>query len=358
MKIKRVYVQDGRHYYVQDLEERNAKTGRPKQRWIPLTRVDEGEAALHKALAELLGQALKRQGSMPAHLQEFRRVHIPGLRSIESRKEYARMYDAIGEAFAEFDSAAVEPGDVLTFLGNFQNALNTRGKYKARLSTFFAWCTLNSHTGVKVNPCREIRLKAPPKRKGKMNDERFWKIWDELTPMGRCFLELAYLTRQRATEIRLLRDSHIGPEAFPDYIHFVPTKTEDETAQDVHVRITPEIRAAIERARALRPKKKVVELHRREDPFIIQTRDADGYSKTGLYEVWRDAIDAAGYKGMNITTRDVRPYALAKMELAGVDLREIQKAAVHASVTTTEGYLEQHRTRLSDIRLPLPERSK
>lgn len=357
MKIKRVYVQAGRYYYVQDLEARNPKTGRPKQRWIPLTRVDEGKAALHKALAELLGEAPQRQGNMPALLLEHQAATLEGV-SVATRGEYKRMDDVLGEAFREFDAVDVEPGDVLKFLANFAAKLNTRQKYKARLSQFFSWCVLNSHTGVKVNPCREIRLKGPAPRKGKLNDERFWKIWDRLTPMGRCFLELTYYTRQRPTEIRLLRDSHIGPEAFPDYIHFVPTKTEDETALDVHVRITPEIRAVIERARALRPRKKVVDLRRREDPFIIQTRTGDGYSKTGLYEVWRDAIDAAGYKGMNITTRDVRPYALKKMEDAGVDLREIQKAAVHASVTTTEGYLEQHRDRLSDVRLPLPSRPK
>jgi hypothetical protein len=146
---------------------------------------------------------------------------------------------------------------------------------------------LNSHTGVKVNPCREIKMSRPPKRRGKLNAERFWKIHDALTPMGQCFLELTYLTRQRPTEIRLLRDSHIGGRA--DYIHFVPTKTEDSRRPlEVDVLITPEIRAAIERARALRPQRKVVDLERRRDPFIIQTRTGDGYSKNGLYEVWRD----------------------------------------------------------------------
>lgn len=352
MKIKRVYVQDGRHYYVQDLEERNPKTGRPKQRWIPLTRVDEGEAALHKALAELLGTPIERQGNVAQLLEEFKAVTFPNL-TVQVRGEYQRMIETIGKAFREFDAAEVEPGNVIAFLqANFATKVNTRGKYKGLLSQFFGWCTLNSHTGVKVNPCREIKMSRPPRRKGRMTAERFWAIHDRLPPMGQCFLELMYFTAQRPTEIRLLRDSHIGSER----IRFTPTKTEDETALDVDVLITPEIRAVIDRARALRPKKKVVDLRRREDLFVIQTRTGDGYSKTGIYEVWRDAIDAAGFKGMNITTRDVRPYALAQMEKAGLDPREIQKAAVHSSVTTTEGYLEQHRERISDARIPLPER--
>jgi integrase len=357
-KIRRVYEKDGRHYYVQDLEERNPRTGRPKQRWIPLTRVDEGQPALIKALDELLGKPAERRGTLPDHIEEFKKVLYPNVKPY-TRDEYERMLGEIATGFKQFDSADVEPGDIITFLqDNFATKLNTRSKYKGLLSSFFSWCCLNSHTGVKVNPCREIKMSRPPKRRGKLNAERFWKIWDNLTPMGRCALELLYLTRQRPTEIRLLRDSHIGPADCPDYIHFVPTKTEDETAEEVRIRITPEIRDVIARARALRRKPKVVELSRQRDPFIIQTRTGDGYSKNGFYEVWRDAIDAAGYTGMNITTRDVRPFALAQMEKLGFDLREIQKVATHSSVTTTEGYLDQHRERLSDARIPLPERMR
>jgi integrase len=46
------------------------------------------------------------------------------------------------------------------------------------------------------------------------------------------------------------------------------------------------------------------------------------------------------------------------MEDMGYEVRDIQKAAAHASITTTEGYLNQHRDRLSDARLPLPQRPK
>lgn len=352
MKIPRVYTQYGRYYYVQDLEERNPKSGRPKQRWIALTRVDAGEAELHKALAELLGQPAEPIGNMPALLKEFRAVHLPGL-TVDVRTEYERMYDAIAKGFRRFDAGDVEPGDVIKFLNdNFTGKLNSKGKYKARLSTFFSWCVLNSHAGVKVNPCREIKLSAPPRRKGKMNAAIYWKIHEALTPMGQCFLELTYLSRQRPTEIRLLRDSHVGPER----IRFVPTKTERSSAAEVDILITPEIRAVLERARALRPHKKVVQLERRRDAFIIQTRDGGGFSKSGFYEVWRDALEKAELLGRNITTRDIRPFAGAAMERLGYSKEEIQKSFAHSSVTTTEVYLDQHRDRLSDARLPLPER--
>ena len=348
LKIPRVHVQHGRYYYVQDLEARRA-SGRPQQKWHPLTRVDAGEPALLQVLAELLGEQARREGNFTQLLEVFKKEHLPRL-SVTARKEYTRMYDVAAAAFHEFDVDQVAPGDVLGFLGNFNAHPTTRRAYKARLSTFFSWCVLNSH--LQANPCREIKLKAPARRKGKMNDALYWAIYDALSPMGRCFLELAYFTRQRPTEIRLLRESAIGE----DRIHFVPSKTEDSSGEEVDVLITPEIRAALERARSLRQKPKVEQLARRRDPFIIQTRDGDGYTKTGLYEVWRDGIAAAGLQGRNITTRDIRPFALAKMEQLGYPVEKIRQAAAHTTTAQTDQYLNQHRDRLSDARLPLPER--
>lgn len=351
MKIPRVIEQHGRFYYVQDLQERNPRTGRPKQRWHPLTRVDAGEAALLQALAELLGQAPKREGDFKTHLATFRAEHLQEL-SVTARKEYARMYDVAEKAFVEYNIAQVSAGVVKKFLGNFAEHPTTRLAYKARLSTFFSWCVLNGV--IDVNPCREIRLKAPPKRRGKLNDALYWRIHDALTPMGQCFLELTYYTRQRPTEIRLLRESAIGA----DRIRFVPTKTEDSSGEEVEVVITPEIRAALDRARALRPRPKVAQLERHRDPFIIQTRDGDGYSKTGLYEVWRDALVAAGLQGRNITTRDIRPFALWKLKQLGHPVDVIRQAAGHTTTDQTDQYLNQHRDRLVDVRLPAPERPK
>lgn len=351
MKLRRVYKQDGRYYYVQDLAERNPRTGRPRQKWHPLTRVDEGEAALHQALAALLGEPQKRQGNMPVLVKAFLKEHLKGL-TLGVADEYERMFDVIEKAFEQFDVGQVKPGTVRAFLlGNFGDKPTARHHYKARLSTFFSWCVLNDH--LQVNPCRELRLKAPPKRKGQMTAERFWRIWDKLTPMGRCFLELLFLTRQRPTEIRLLRESAIGDT----HIHFVPTKTEDSSGEEVYILRTPEINAVLERARALRPPSgTVVPLQRRRDPFIIQTRDGDGYTKNGLYEVWRDAVNAAGEDCRGVTTRDVRPFALKAMEDAGYDLKQIKLSAAHALTATTEGYLNQHRDRVSDARIALPPR--
>lgn len=351
-KATRITIKNGRYYYIQDLDVRNPLTGKPKQKWHKLTRVDEGPAAMHEAVGQLLAEPVEALGKLPALIKDFSRVHFVTL-DAGVKKEYERMFAVISKAFAEFNGPEISAGIIEEFLNNnFAGKLNTWGKYKARLSTFFSWCVRNSaKTGVTVNPCREIKAKKPPKQRGRLNAEIYWKLYDALTPMGQCFLELMYLTRQRPTEIRLLRESQIGPER----IHFEPTKTINSSGEDLRLLITPEIRACLERARALRPKAgKVADLAKHRDPYIIQARDGDKYTKNGLYEVWRDACDAAGTKG--VTTRHVRAYALSEMEKAGHGLREIQTAAVHSTSGTTEVYLDQYRERVSDARQLLPAR--
>ena len=51
MKIPRVHQSHGRWYRSVDTEER-LPNGKRRQKWVPLTRVDEGEQALMRALAD------------------------------------------------------------------------------------------------------------------------------------------------------------------------------------------------------------------------------------------------------------------------------------------------------------------
>jgi hypothetical protein len=308
MKLPRVYEKAGSLYYVEDLPERapdrlidgRRVSGRPKQKWHRLCRADAGEAALHEALAAFHGRRDSRErGNMKTLLAEHRLAQAATLRSFAVRKEYERMYDVIGRAFAEFDAVEVEPGDVLDFLNtNFGEKRTARRAYKARLSTFFSWCVLNAgRTGVRENPCREIRLQAPAKRKGRMSGALYWAMHEALPEIGRLFLELCYATRQRPTEIRLLRDSSILAER----IRFEPSKTLSSSAEYVEIARTPWINAALERLRELRDARlrerikarKVIPLDEQRDPFLLLSEDGTPFTKSGLNTVWRRAREKA-----------------------------------------------------------------
>lgn len=350
--INRVYPKGGSWYYSEDLEERGP-TGRPKQQWHWLCRIDAGEAALHEALAAFHGKERER-GNIKARIKAFSEVHFRTL-SFGVRKEYERMFDVIGKAFADFDDGEVRPGDVVDFLNdNFAAHPTARRHYKARLSTFFGWCVLKGF--IPVNPCREVKLRQPPKRRGRMNAAVYWAMHDALPEPGKLFLELTFVTRQRPTEIRLLRESWIKS----DRIRFEPSKTEHSSAEYIELARSPRINELLDAMRTLRAKnlrrRKVVSMKEQKDPYLLVSEDGKPYTKSGLNTLWRRARMKAGHP--EVTTRDVRPFALSQMEKEGHPVEKIREAAAHTTTGQTEDYLNQHRERFSSVVLVPPPRPK
>lgn len=343
-----IATKSGRYYWRQFLAGR-------KQRWVALTRVEEGEAALLAKLAELRARAdqAAHQGNLPELVREFQASLA--LRP-EVAKEYARIYSYVAKRFADFDVDQVRPRDVLDFLAKWADKPTMRRAYKSRLSQFFAWCVLTGY--MQANPCREIRLPKLPRRRGRLDVGAFWKIHDALPAKWQCFLALMYLTGQRSTEVRLLRESAIGPER----IRFEPTKTRGSSGEHVEVVITPEIRAELERARAIRDDERrrrekratVVALIQRGDELLFTGKKGRLYTRWALRCAWHEARKTAGLTG--ITSKDVRPFSLSAMEKAGYSLEAIRRAAAHTTTAMTEHYLNQHRERVSEARLQMPTR--
>jgi integrase len=339
MKIPRVYKSNGRYFYVRDLAERNPN-GRPRQKWIPLSRVKDGEAALHTALGKLLDEH-KPTANFTATLNLFMAEHFLDL-APDTVKEYRRNYAVIAKAFADFNVDQVTTPVCHQFLAdNFAGKPTARQHYKARLSTFFRWCVDKGYCT--TNPAN-FWLKRPPKRSARMDAEKFHAIRDALSPMGKCFLDLCYLTAQRTTEIRLLRWSQIKDGK----IKFLPTKTAKSSGATVSVPVTADIQEVFDRAKALG---KVQQIGK-GDSYIIQSQDGGRFSKTGLISVWKRACAKAGIVG--VTAKDIRPFALTMAEKAGYSIEDLRKGAAHTSVATTEGYLARYREVDSPIRLKLP----
>lgn len=359
VKITRVTEKDGRYYYIEDLPERHPdvivdgvrRKGRPKQKWHKLTRVEEGEAALLEAVRAFKAQrAGPRKGDLPTHMATFVAEIGPTRKSYQTRRDYERMCDIVGAKLEQFNVREVGPEDIDTFLARFNTKPAAKRSYRACLSTFFSWCVLHQRTtGVIANPVREIKLKKQPKRKRKIRNSADWfAIYDRLSPKGQCFADLCFLMTARPTEIRLLDEAQI----FDGLIHFTPTKTEDSSGESIDWPVTAEIERVLERARKLN---KVRALPGRSCP-VIQNDEGEFYGTVELGKEWRAATAAA--KLPDVTTRDIRPYALVCAEQRGYDLRALQHAAAHANANTTQGYLDQYRDAVSPVRLSTPERPK
>lgn len=338
----RVYVRNGAYYFV----DRSS-------RWKRLARVTEGEAAMYTALSHILNGE-PRKGNMVTALERFRIAHLPAL-TYSTRKEYERMFDVIAKAFAEFDVAQVQPRHVVQFLSNFSTTPTAKRHYKARLSTFFRWTVIEQ--GLRTdNPCSELRIKAPPRRKLKWTDELFHAVRDRLSPMHQVYHDLSFLLYQRTTDVRLLKRSQIRDGV----IHFTPSKTERSSGAEVDIPITPAIQAVLDRAAAIAKEWKIV------CPYVIHTRQGTAYTRSGIYSEYRRADeqivgkDAEGKQRplLGLNPKSLRPYAATAAKRQGYGIEQLQVALAHTSVTTTEGYVQQHEVPVSAVMLQLPVRAK
>lgn len=324
-------------------------------RWHKLCREDEGEARMYEALAKLK-RAERDPDRMPVAIEQFKLEHLPTL-AYSTRVEHTRIYDLLSAEFAEFTVAEVRPTDIARSLkNNWPTQLRMRKHAKSRLSTFFSWAV---ESGLRDdNPCRDLRLKDPPRHQMKWTDRSFHAIRDRLSGMLQCYLDLSFLLHQRTTDVRTIRWSQMRDGV----IHFKPTKTAKSSGAAVDIPITPEIAAVLDRARSLA---KIKPLPGGDAPVIQQSTGAP-YTRFGIRSAFDRAAEAAGLTtrpdgaarapASGLTAKDLRPYATTVAKRQGYTLEQLKVALAHTSITTTEGYVQQHSTPVSEVRLQLPNR--
>ncbi|WP_454711000.1 tyrosine-type recombinase/integrase [Cupriavidus nantongensis] len=355
----RVYARGASFYWV-----------RPSDgKWIRLSRMDEGQAKMLARLATEVGdfEANRGAGNIPTLVDEYVRLH-----KAEHREKAWPAYGRyVKDAFADWDVQNVAPADVRDFLkDNWAGKLHMQRVMRSFMSGFCDWCI--GKRLISANPCREVKLKKPPPRAVYMPDNEFLAIRSNMAtyvretkrgpiqaavPAGdmmQCFVDLCYLTVQRSTEIRLLRwkpdPGNPGGASWVDkqagVIHFVPTKTEDSSAESVDWPITPEIEAVLERARTIGKVKSV---------YVINNNVGKAYTANGILSAWKRAAKRAKLTERGYTVKDIRAKAITDAERHGYSLEQLQVAATHTDAKTTQIYLKARNVPRSEVRLSLPK---
>lgn len=341
------------------------------QKWIRLCRADEGERHMLKRLAEEIGAFEDNAGTgdMGPLIAEYVRLH----KAAHKEKAWPAYGKYAGEAFKDFRLTTVAPADVVDFLRqNWTGKLHMQRVMRSFMSGFFDYCI--GKRLIAANPCREVKLKKPKARDVYITDAHFGAIRAKLAsyvrvtkagqeivskvPAGemmQCFVDLCYLTAQRSTEIRLLRwkadPGAAGGSSWVDWdakvIHFVPTKTEDSTAEAVDWPITPEIKAVLKRAQTLGKVK--------SSQFVIHSIEGQPYEANAVLTAWKRAATRAKLSEQGYTVKDIRAKALTDAERAGYTLAQLQVAAAHADSKTTEIYVKSRAVPVSEVRLKVPK---
>lgn len=349
-----VTIKHGRYFRVQGLR---AENGRRKQKWLPLSRVDEGMAALYLALAEL--EKAPSADKMPDKITSWLKVSLPGL-SASEQVETSRMADVISKVFADFRVEQIQAKHVHEFLTtNFviPGKLRTAQRYRNVLNRFFRWAIVQ---GIRTdNPVEPISLKAPQKRDRYVSDTEFHAIRDALLlgedgrktasgPMMQVYVDLLYLTGQRGQDIRLLRWHQIDETL--GVIRFKPSKTIKSSGAKVDVPITQAIEEVLVRAKAH------MRARARLSPYVVHNLEGSAYTAHGVGTAWERARKRAGIE--DATLKDLRAKHATDAEKAGYAVDDIRKALAHEDSSTTRVYLKQRAEVLSPVELSFPGKPK
>lgn len=346
-----VTIKSGRYYRVQYLWIEN---GKRRQKWHPLSRVEEGLAALYRALSLLADEPSDKTKDIPHLIPLFLRQTLPRL-SMAEQKETSRMGGEISEAFSEFNITQAQAKHILLFLNQWtlNGKARSAQRYRAILSKFFRWAILQGYRT--DNPVDAIRLKSPPARDRYVTDEEFIKIRAALAvgddgrknssgEMMQIFVDLLYLTGQRATDVRQLRWEQIDEKE--GVIKFKPSKTIKSSGAKVNIPITKAICRVIDRAKELRITKSMT------SAFVIHTSCGTAYTSHGVGSAWERARRRAGVE--NATLKDLRAKHASDAERAGYRLDQIQDTLAHEDSSTTRTYLKQRMPKRSAVELSIP----
>lgn len=371
---RRVYKKHGCFYFVPAEPMLDPKDGKMK-RWIPLARIDDGEAAMLLALGNLIQDAAQNGESMRYVCAEFKKHKLKRYTE-ETRDTYGRYLDAIGNAFADFSARQVTTKSWAQFLrDNFSDKPNTAQKYTALARKLFKFVI--SELGLREdNPIDQIELDdyeterrlilptheqvAAIRQAGmtsKVRSDTGKSLPTASGPMFACLVDAAYLLWARAIDVRELKESQIDG-GLGGFIRVTPSKTMKSSGKSVDIRITPPIWEVIERARAV---KKGYKVHGKPliTGYVFPTMKGKPYSKSGLFSMWDRARDRLGIgkdspPEERIQYRDLRALGATDAAKAGKKLDEIQARLTHTSSKTSEIYIKEAIPDRSEIDLPLP----
>lgn len=229
LSIPGVTEKDGRYYKI----IRNV--------WHKLSRIDEGENCLLRALYEL-------DPAQPGTLGELMRVYqAAGMDTLRAstQKRYALILTRLDHHFGKMRIGALKPSHIAVFLEKRRKA----GRGGTAANREFAVLSSVHNFGMRqgwleANPCLGVRRNPEHPRKRYVTNEEFLEAFERSPEPFQDLIAFAYLTGIRQTDvINLRRVEDLGP----DGITFVESKTGKLHKQEWSDAVRYFVRRAIER---------------------------------------------------------------------------------------------------------------
>jgi integrase len=350
-----IYIASGRYYKL-------VREG-AKKRWLPLSRVADGMAALHRAIADLHDKPAAPADSVPALVRQWEADQLPGY-APKTRTD-AKRYNAIFAAdFADMRAGQVSTPAVMAYLRQFADKPRTYNAHRAQVRELMRYAELLGWRPPGSNPTLAIRTATTQARTRYLSDSEFRRIkwgclWSKNSrpgeqtarpgecdrhvilrtprgdrgrprsgPMMVALLELLYLTGQAIGDVLALDVGDVAGEA----ITFRRAKVAGSTGAAVRVRISPRLRLALDQLLQIRKGIGRELLH----PALIVTQNGGRAHYDGVKSAWYRACDRVGVQDANL--HDIKAKALTDVErLRG--MRAARVMGQHATEAQTADYV-------------------
>lgn len=300
-----VYHKHGAYYYVR------------RGKWIRLG------TSLSDALARYSRLVTSEGGDMVAlmnHTLEDARTRC----SKNTMEQYELAGRYLREALVEFAVDEVKPKHVHAIMEHWRDRPNMANRIRTLLMQAF---TSAVQRGLREsNPVRDIPRYSEKQRRRYITDDEWRAIYAQASPALQCLMEIAYYTGQRISDVLAIRLSDLTDEG----IYFEQRKT----GQRLLVRYTPELRAAVYRARSL---------HRTTPMYLLGQRHGRQRSYTSVRDLLRRAAHKAGVE--DVGWHDIRAKSISDAKRQGLNA---QALAGHTTEAQTVRYLRSKETPVVD----------
>lgn len=247
LSIPGVFERDGRYYKV------------IRNKWHPLSRIDEGESALYRALYEL-------EPSRPGTLGELMRVYrAAGMDDLKpaTRADYSKILLRLDHHFGKMRIGALRPSQISVWLERRRKA----GRGATRANREFAVLSSVHKFGMRQgwlegNPCYGVSRNKERPRKRAVTDAEFLEAFHASNEPFQDLISAAYLSGTRQTDIvSWSRSAHLKPHGI--------VYVESKTGKHHTVEWSDALRFFVRRACERFPDKDLVFLNTQGNPWTV-----------------------------------------------------------------------------------------
>lgn len=207
LTIPGVFEQDGRYYKV------------VRNKWIKLSRIDEGVNALYRALYEL---DPARPNTIGELISVYRAAGMDHLRA-STRARYLNQLKRLDHHFGKMEMGTLRPSQVAMFLEKRRKRPKGGTAANREFAVLSSVHDFGMRQGwIEANPCRGIRRNPEKPRRRAVTDPEFLEAFQTAPEPFQDLLAAALLSGARLGDLMAWRRSlHLTPSG----IHFVESKT-------------------------------------------------------------------------------------------------------------------------------------